>query len=147
MKCEVCLQTFEKLEGRGRCRKCYHRLYARMLRHGKETLRTAEDRFWEKVDKTPGLGPNGDCWEWRGDRRNGYGSFAPERGERWYAHRLVVAWAIGTIPDGMFVMHKCDNPPCVRLAHLRVGSEEDNRIDMYEKGRAWWQRRKPVLHS
>jgi hypothetical protein len=75
------------------------------------------------------------CWEWTG-RRNwqGYGRY--EIKNRVYAaHR--VAWSVrnGPIPAGIFVCHRCDNPPCCNPDHLFLGTPEDNIRDAYQKGR------------
>jgi len=83
--------------------------------------------------------PRSECW-WRM-----YGSF-PINGEGFAAHR--VAWAImnGDIPEGMIVMHKCDVTRCVNPDHLSVGTQRENTIDAYKKGRYkyksgnWWER-------
>lgn len=86
---------------------------------------TLEKRFWAKVKKTEG------CWEWTGNTlSNGYGQI-----DQMGAHR--VAWSLknGPIPFGMFVCHKCDNPSCVRVDHLFLGSPKDNTADMLQKGR------------
>lgn len=88
------------------------------------------DRFWSKVRKTD------DCWEWTGTRAiSGYG-VAWRDGTRPYAHRL--SWEIhnGPIPAGMYVLHHCDNPPCIRPDHLFLGNQRDNMRDMADKGRA-----------
>ncbi len=52
------------------------------------------------------------------------------------AHR--VAWVVwrGPIPDGLWVLHTCDNPPCCNPAHLFLGTRADNIADMVAKGRA-----------
>jgi len=86
-------------------------------------------RFSLKVDRS------GDCWVWTGAKApSGYGHFYFE-GRIQPAHR--VAWKLGgrSIPQGMILCHHCDNPPCVRLEHLFVGSSKDNYDDMAAKGR------------
>jgi HNH endonuclease len=85
-----------------------------------------------KVEVTDG------CHEFKGDRNNlGYGrirsSVPPYRAV--YIHRIVWQEANGPIPDGMEICHTCDNPPCVRLDHLFLGTHRENLQDMSRKGR------------
>lgn len=94
---------------------------------------TLEERFWRYVKKGSG------CWEWQASRHapGGYGIIAaPGSTPMLKAHR--VSWEIhyGPIPQGMHVLHKCDNKGCVRPDHLFLGTHEDNMRDMKEKGRA-----------
>jgi hypothetical protein len=87
---------------------------------------------------------NGDgCWEWqRGKDSFGYGYVfvSPQRGMVRVA-RWVFELLNGPIPPDMVVMHICDNPPCIRPEHLRLGTQADNVADMYAKGRHSTQRR------
>jgi len=98
---------------------------------------TAE-AFWSRTGK----GEPGSCWEWkRGRITKGYGAVWWEK-KQMYAHR--VAWELANgmaVPDGLFVCHTCDNPPCCNPAHLWVGTAADNIADMDAKGRS---RRQPV---
>ncbi|QHB47973.1 hypothetical protein CHF19_10 [Pseudomonas phage CHF19] len=64
----------------------------------------------------------------------GYGHSC-HNGRKGYAHRIAYEKANGPIPKGLFVMHRCDNPSCINPNHLTLGTEADNRNDMYAKGR------------
>jgi hypothetical protein len=52
-----------------------------------------------------------------------------------FAHRIAYELAVGPIPDGMKVLHACDNPPCCNPDHLSVGTQSDNVTDAMQKGR------------
>jgi hypothetical protein len=91
------------------------------------------ENFWAQVDKS------GSCWIWTGtypgsDRGPRYGRFG-FMGKKHAAHRFSWQIANGKIPSGMHVLHRCDNPNCVRPDHLFLGTHRDNMLDMFAKGR------------
>ncbi len=95
--------------------------------------------FWSKVDKLGPIPPHepalGSCWVWLGaTREGGYGSLR-FHGRNVSASRLSWEWTCGPIADGMWVLHRCDNPPCVRPSHLFLGTAQDNARDRDAKGR------------
>jgi hypothetical protein len=97
-------------------------------------LKDPVENFWSKVDQT------GDCWTWTAGRdKDGYGKFAIGLGghaqRHVRAHRFAYESLVGDIPDGHVVMHRCDNPPCVRPDHLTTGTPLDNNDDKIAKGR------------
>ena len=88
------------------------------------------DRFWRRVSK------GDECWLWTAYKSGGYGVLCcGRRGLNRRAHR--VAWEItnGPIPEGLYVCHSCDNPSCVRPAHLFLGTQSHNMSDMWRKER------------
>ncbi len=96
------------------------------------------DRFWKYVEKSEN--PD-DCWIWLGGRdADGYGLFAIGHHRSIRAHRFSYRLHYGELPRGPFVLHTCDNPPCVNPAHLFLGSHQDNMDDAKRKGRY------PVIH-
>ena len=131
--CQQCQREFfkrpseiKKGEGKYCTPRCYH--------ESKATPKA--ERFWNKVNRR---GPD-DCWEWTAASKSGkwrYGILGqPERGSApELAHR--VSWELhhGPIPDGMNVLHRCDNPPCVNPNHLFLGTLKDNTHDMLKKRR------------
>ena len=78
----------------------------------------------------------GDCWEWTGCRVNGYGRVKWKDAPEHLVPRLAWTTWQGPIPEGMCVLHTCDNPPCFNPDHLFLGSRGDNSTDMIAKGRA-----------
>ncbi len=99
-----------------------------------------ERRLWSRVAII------GDCWEWQGVKVNrGYKPGAKIRGTYGQisidgrlrlTHRLAYQLCVGPVPEGLFLLHSCDNPPCVNPAHLSPGTIRDNALDMSAKGRA-----------
>lgn len=93
------------------------------------------ERFWSKVDRN---GPNG-CWIWKSANNGaGYGKFYVKDSGKVpyiYAHRLSWELANGPIQNGLWVLHKCDNPSCINPEHLFLGTQTDNMQDAAHKGR------------
>lgn len=77
---------------------------------------------------------DGSCMEWPLGKRGGYGRVTVLGVRRTVTH-VAFEMACGPIPDGMFVCHKCDNPPCFRPDHLFLGTKLDNARDREAKGR------------
>ena len=91
-------------------------------------LRSIEQRFWSKVEKTPS------CWNWIGSIQQpnkhgfggGYGRFRSAHKINDYAHRVSYELNIGPIPTGKEIDHLCRNPKCVKPAHLQCVTHRRN---------------------
>ena len=72
------------------------------------------------------------CIEFLGANSKGYGNLRIERRSQ-LTHRL--AWEVehGPIPDGLNVLHKCDNPPCMNTDHLYLGTQSENTRDRHAR--------------
>ena len=78
---------------------------------------------------------NKDCLEWiYGRACFGYGIVQSE-GRSQVAHRVSYKKYVGKIGKGLFVLHRCDNPPCINPKHLFLGTNMDNMQDKMRKGR------------
>jgi hypothetical protein len=109
---------------------------------GKYAPVSLAERFWAKVRQSDG------CWEWTGAKDDdGYGMIGvsgSRRNGHERAHRTSWRLHNGTIPPGMWVLHHCDNPPCVRPDHLFLGDRSVNMLDCAKKGRLGVQARMGV---
>ena len=106
--------------------------------HRKLPILTTQEieQFWSKVDRVPGQGPKGECWQWKaGTDMDGYGLVKIQGRSSWKVHRIAFMLQSGADPGERLVCHTCDNPPCCRGAHLFTGTNADNVADMKAKGR------------
>ena len=95
--------------------------------------------IWDHIEM---VGSN-ECWPWTmGIHHSGYGvvnlpnkKFGRTIWRQFRIHRLVWELTFGEIPEGLCVLHKCDNPPCCNPDHLFIGTYKDNTQDMIRKGR------------
>ena len=97
------------------------------------------ERLASLTDKSAGLGPAGDCWEYRGFLVSGYGQIKRD-GRTEYTHRVAFELHHGlhlgrARETGILVLHRCDNRCCVNPAHLFLGDDKANHADMRRKGR------------
>jgi hypothetical protein len=92
------------------------------------------ERFWEKVQRQIG------CWKWTGHiNEHGYGRLAIGKscaGKLILAHRASWILHYGEIPEGMLVLHQCDNPGCTNPEHLHIGTQSEN---MQDRQKRTWQ--------
>lgn len=119
---------------RGMCAMHYDRWVHSTPKDQRGTAPRFSRDFWDYVDKS------GDCWVWTGSTNaKGYGWWSGG-GRRGLAHRIALA-EVSPEPDGMMACHHCDNPPCVRPAHLYWGTARTNAADvvarqgMHNKGK------------
>ncbi len=90
------------------------------------------DQFWSKV----AIGPDDQCWLWLGAvKRNGYGDAQSRKLGVQSAHRLAYTFAIGPIPNGICVCHRCDVKLCCNPHHLFPGTRAENNRDRTAKNR------------
>lgn len=98
------------------------------------TFKTIAERFWSKVNRRDSHG----CWYWTASRNaKGYGQLMYRDGIPRHAHRISWELHNGYIPEGIWVLHRCDVPHCVNPSHLFLGTQTDNMRDMVAKKRHW----------
>lgn len=130
------VNTYVTPNGVRRCKACTSARGIAKRANARGPKLTLEERFWPNVDKAPGLGRDGDCWEWRGNiRKDGYGQARDEYVGTRRTHRIAFALINGPITSEQMLLHSCDNRACCNPDHLRIGTQYENIQDMISRGR------------
>lgn len=107
-------------------------------RDGRRYVRASTAEFvGSRIDRS--AGPEA-CWPWVSHRNEkGYGVLKSrvrrDSTGSHMAHRISYEIANGPIPDGLMILHRCDNPPCCNPNHLYAGTAAENTADMISKDR------------
>lgn len=121
------------VNARGMCSTHYmQQRRAGLLPIGTRARGTMGERFLNHIDKTDS------CWNWLGRLvGKGYGtiSIGGKGSKQQLVHRFSYEHHKGPIPEGMVIMHKCDNPRCVNPDHLEAGTQSQNIKDAFARGR------------
>lgn len=86
--------------------------------------------FWSCVF----IGTHDECWEWKLYKDKKYGKFMMG-GKCKRAHRIAYELTYGIIPNGLHVLHTCNNPSCCNPNHLKLGTHLDNMNQMKNEKR------------
>ena len=85
--------------------------------------------FWKRVEKTE------TCWNWIGKKDGGGYGVVGWNGRHERTHRVSWMLTRGAIPEGMMVLHHCDNRNCCNPGHLYLGTQAENMRDMADRNR------------
>lgn len=130
--CQSCSVRYlswpDELLGPGRGRFC-----SRTCARREQPKIPLETRFWLKVQRDDS---EDGCWLWTGaSNGHGYGQIWFD-GKIHHASRVGYRLQVGDFAEELHILHRCDNPPCVRGSHLTPGTRADNMRDSSLKGRA-----------
>lgn len=117
---------------KGLCEKHYIR-----MRKGQdlEAKSVYQETDLERLQKKFTVADNG-CWNWNFPRADGRANTFFYRGKPQAAYRAAYQILVGPVPDGMCLLHRCDNGLCVNPSHIFLGDRKDNYHDMVTKGRS-----------
>src|SRR5262245_47820239 len=100
-------------------------------------------RLLSQIEVVPGPIDGSPCWLFVGARNNCDYGYLQHRGWPEGTHRLSWELHRGPIPDGLWVLHRCDRPSCCNVEHLFLGTPQENVQDAIAKGRyRHWRKRK-----
>jgi hypothetical protein len=94
-------------------------------------MKTLQQRFDESYTPEPNTG----CWLWLGHLTRGYGRIRAFGETPRPAHRISYIIHVGPIPEGLHVLHGCNEASCVNPAHLHLGTDVENTADKVRAGR------------
>ena len=105
--------------------------YQRWKRTGDPlVVRQVRGGTWsDRLNTYPVVITDAGCWEWSGSRDHQVYGAVRLNGRQRRAHRVSWEEAIGPIPPGRIMCHRCDNPPCINPMHLYPGTHADNAAD------------------